>query len=93
MEPIDLREALVMEKRQATGIRKAMKIEQIACLDALLDSQPCSDAPVDVDSGEDVSEQLWKDTGGIVPSTGKSWLTGRMLREANAEAETSERSE
>jgi len=29
---------------------------------------------IEVDSGQSVLRQLWKDTNGIVPSTGKAWL-------------------
>lgn len=31
---------------------------------------------------EQILELLWKQTGGIIPETGKAWLTPRMEREA-----------
>jgi hypothetical protein len=34
---------------------------------------------IEVDSGKCILAQLWKDTGGIIPSTGKAWVTGKQL--------------
>jgi hypothetical protein len=42
---------------------------------------------IDVDTGKSVIYQLWKDTRGLVPSTGKAWIVSSMIEQALGQAD------
>ena len=45
-------------------------------------SRDLSEAQDHIKELEEIIENLWKETKGIIPSNGKMWLTPRMAREA-----------
>jgi hypothetical protein len=63
---------------QHSVVDEADRVEALRLI-ADLERQLTEARAIEVDSGKCILAQLWKDTGGIIPSTGKAWVTGKQL--------------